>query len=45
MSRLSSKSITVNPNIRCLRIYPVEGTNKNISELKTIGLNYQKNRL
>ena len=42
MSRLSSKSITVNPNIRCLRIYPVEGTDKNVSELKTIGLKLSK---
>jgi hypothetical protein len=38
MSRLSSKSITVNPNVRCLRIYPVEGTDKNVSDIKTIGL-------
>jgi len=42
MPRKSPTSITVNPNLRCLRIYPIEDTNKNINELKTIGLKLSK---
>jgi len=38
MPRKSSKSIQVDGNVRCLRIYPTEGTNKNVSELQTIGI-------
>jgi hypothetical protein len=42
MSRKSPKSITVNPNVRCLRIYPVENTNKTVGELQTIGIKLSK---
>lgn len=42
MDRKSSKSITINPNLRCLRIYPVETSTKQISELKTVGLKLNK---
>lgn len=38
MARKSARSITIDPNVRCLRIYPVENTYKNVSELKTIGI-------
>jgi hypothetical protein len=38
MARKSPKSILVNPNVRCLRVYPIEGTHKNVKELKTIGI-------
>lgn len=38
MGRKSVKSITVNPNVRCLRVYPVEGTSKSVKHLKTVGL-------
>jgi hypothetical protein len=31
-------SISISPNIRALRIYPVEETDRRVSELKTIGL-------
>jgi len=37
MPRKSAKSITINPNVRCQRIYPVEGTKKVVEELETIG--------
>lgn len=37
MPRRSAKSITINPNVRCQRIYPVEGTKKVVEELETIG--------
>ncbi len=42
MTRKSPKSITVNPNVRCLRVYPVENTKKNVQELKTVGLRLSK---
>lgn len=38
MARKSPKSILVDPNVRCLRIYPIEETSKNVEELKTIGI-------
>lgn len=44
MSRQSSKSITIDPNVRCQRIYPVEGTSKNVSDLKTIGIKLTKDQ-
>ena len=42
MSRKSPKDIRVKTNIRCLRIYPVEKSSKNISELKSIGIKLNK---
>jgi len=42
MPRRSSASITIDPNVRCQRIYPVEETNKNVSELKTVGIKLNK---
>ena len=38
MPRKSSKSITINPNVRCDKIYPMADTKKSISDLKTIGI-------
>ncbi len=38
MSRKSPKSISINPNVRCVRIYPVESTDKTIKDLKTVGI-------
>lgn len=37
MSRKSVKSIKISPNLRCQRIYPVEGTKRTAAELKTVG--------
>ena len=37
-------SISVRPNIRALRIYPVEETDKRVSELKTVGLRLSRNQ-
>lgn len=42
MSRKSPKSISVNANVRCQRIYPVEETTKNVRDLKTVGLKLSK---
>jgi hypothetical protein len=42
MARKSSNSISVNPNVRCLRIYPIADTNKNVKDLKTVGIKLSK---
>ncbi len=42
--RKSSRSITVDPNIRALRIYPVEETDKRVFELKTVGLKLSRDQ-
>ena len=36
--RRSPTAIEIDPNVRCQRIYPVEDTKKNVTELKTIGV-------
>lgn len=36
--RLSVASIGLDPNVRCQRVYPVEGTRKTVDILKTVGL-------
>ena len=38
MPRTTSTSLRVDPNVRCLRIYPVETTSKTVEKLKTIGI-------
>jgi hypothetical protein len=37
MPRRSSTSVTIDPNVRCLRIYPTEKTKKTITELQSVG--------
>lgn len=37
MKRKSARSVTISPNVRCQRIYPVQGTNKTVEELTTVG--------
>jgi hypothetical protein len=36
MPRKSVKSLTIDQNVRCQKIYPVEGTLKTTAELKTV---------
>lgn len=36
--RNSPTAISIDPNVRCLRIYPVEDSRKTVPELKTIGI-------
>ncbi len=36
--RKSPASVVINPNVRALRIYPVENTEKTVSQLKTVGV-------
>lgn len=42
MPRKSPKSITVNANVRCLRVYPVERSNRSVKDLKTVGVKLSK---
>lgn len=42
MSRRSATSVTVDPNVRCLRIYPTENTGKQIEELQSVGFKLSK---
>src|ERR1041384_6086925 len=38
MARKSARSVLVDPNVRCMRIYPVEETNREVKDLKTVGI-------
>jgi len=38
MSRESTKQFGIDPNVRCDRVYPVIGSRKSVSTLKTVGL-------
>lgn len=42
MARKSPRSIRVDPNVRCLRIYPIEDTHKSVKDLKTVGIRLNK---
>ena len=42
MTRKSPKSINIDPNVMCQRIYPIEDTIKNVSDLKTVGFKITK---
>ena len=42
MSRKYVKEIVPKGNLRCMRIYPVELTKKNLSKLKTVGIKLTK---
>ena len=38
MPRKTATSVRVDPNIRAMRIYPVEETKKRVVDLKTVGI-------
>jgi len=38
MGRQSAKKIEIDTNLRCKRVYPVEGSSKSVDELKTVGI-------
>ena len=42
MGRKSPKSIKIDPNVRCLKVYPTEDTHKNVKDLKTVGIKLSK---
>ena len=44
MARKSPKSITIDPNVRCLRVYPTEDSDKNVKNLKTVGIKLSKDQ-
>ena len=44
MARRSAKSVKINTNVRCNRVYPVEETNKNVREFKTVGMKLSKDQ-
>ena len=38
MPRKTVASVRVDPNVRCMRVYPTEGTGKTVVGLKTVGI-------
>jgi len=38
MRRKSARQFDVDPNIRAIKVYPVIGSNRSVSDLKTIGI-------
>lgn len=42
MARESPRSISINANLRCLRIYPTPETAKSVKDLKTVGFKLSK---
>lgn len=42
MARRSAARVSVNPNVRALRIYPVEGTSKDLTKLETVAFQLSK---
>src|SRR3546814_13070398 len=44
MSRQTATQVSVNPNVRCLKVYPVEGSSKTVAELKTVGLKLSRDQ-
>lgn len=37
MARRSATSVKVSPKLRCQRVYPIQGTKRAVTELKTVG--------
>ncbi len=42
MKRQSAGSVSIDTNVRCLRIYPTEDTKRTVSELQTVGIRLAK---
>ena len=42
MKRQSAGSVSIDTNVRCLRIYPTEDTRRTVSELQTVGIRLAK---
>ena len=38
MPRQTVTSVSVSPNVRALRVYPVDGSRKSIEQLQTVGI-------
>jgi hypothetical protein len=41
-TRHAATSISIDPNVRCLRVYPTEDTKRTIDALKTVGIRMSK---
>lgn len=44
LKRHSAGAISVDTNIRCLRIYPTEATKRTVAELQTVGIRLSKDQ-
>ena len=40
--RQSARAVSVDTNVRCVRIYPTEHTKRNVSDLQTVGIRLTK---
>ncbi len=44
MPRVSPRSITLKINLRCEKVYPGKNTNRNVNNLKTIGIKLSRDQ-
>jgi hypothetical protein len=44
LKRQSAGAVSVDTNVRCLRIYPTEETTRTVSDLQTIGIRLTKDQ-
>ena len=42
LTRQSASAVSVDTNVRCLRIYPTEDTNRTVSDLQTVRIRLTK---
>lgn len=42
LKRQSANAVSVDTNVRCLRVYPTEDTKRVLSELQTVGIRLNK---
>ena len=40
--RQSARSVSIETNVRCLRVYPTEDTKRTVSDLQTVGIRLAK---
>jgi hypothetical protein len=43
-TRRAASSLRVSPNVRALRVYPVEGSKKRIAQLNPVGIKLSRER-
>ena len=44
MGRRSAASVAIDTNVRCLRIYPTEGTTKIVKDLQSVGFRLSRDQ-
>lgn len=44
MTRKSATSVTISPKLRCQRVYPIQGTKKVVTQLKTVGFKLNRDQ-